>query len=77
MRAREVLVATRTKLVNHVHGAAKAFGVRLRKSATERFSTTAALEIPEQLKPALMPMLDTIAHLTAQIRIYEHDMREL
>jgi len=77
VRARTALVAARTKLVNHVRGTVKAFGVRLRKASTQSFSTTAVPMIPELLQPALNPLLDTIAALTAQIRIYELRMRDL
>jgi transposase len=77
VRARTALVAARTKLVNHVRGTVKAFGVRLNKGSTQAFSTKAALAIPEELQPALKPLLDTIAHLSSQIRTYELRMRDL
>lgn len=77
VRARAALVAARTKLVNHVRGTVKAFGVRLRKASTQGFSTTAAQMIPEILQPALNPLLDTIAQLSTRIRSYELQMREL
>ena len=38
LRSRDVLVRTRTQLVNHVRGAVKATGHRLRKCSTRTFS---------------------------------------
>jgi transposase len=77
VRARAALVAVRTNLISHVRSLSKVFGARLRKTSTGRFSSAAASEIPMDLQPALKPLLDTIAHLTEQIRAYERRMRDL
>lgn len=77
VRARAALVVARTHLICHVRSITKVFGARLRKTSTGRFSSAAASAIPSELQPALGPLLDTIAHLTTQIRAYERRMNDL
>jgi transposase len=77
LRSREAVVAARTQLVNHVRGTVKVYGGRVRKTSTRRFSKIAASAIPVQLESSLTPLLDTIAHLSTQIRAYERQMEHL
>lgn len=72
LRARDALIASRTRLVNHVRGAVKAFGERVPKSSTRSFHKRADA-IPMQLQPALSPIMEMIAELTEQIR--KHDQQ--
>ena len=53
MRSRDALVATRTRLVNHIHGVLKSFGYRVKKYAAPGFHRQVADQIPMELKPAL------------------------
>lgn len=62
LRSREALVGTRTKLVNHVRGAVKPFGICLPKCSPESFHHKVRDSLPEALFPALAPVLETIAH---------------
>jgi transposase len=66
IRWREVLVSTRTQLVNHVRGAVKSIGHRLPKCPARTFQKRASEHIPEALMPALGPLLETIGSLTAR-----------
>lgn len=68
LRARDQLVAVRTKLINHVRGAVKAMGERLTACSAEAFATRAARELPAPLAPAVTPLLEVIADLTRRIR---------
>jgi transposase len=68
LRARDQLVAARTKLINHVRGAVKSWGARLSRCSSEAFATRAAGEVPPELAPALTPLLEVIADLTRRIR---------
>ena len=68
LRSRDALVRARTMLVNHVRGAVKAWGAALPRCTTPAFPKRAREHIPEELRPALEPMLETIEHLTQQIR---------
>ncbi len=77
LRSREVLVNARTKLVNHVRGAVKSFGARLPKCSAAAFSNKAAPHLPELLKPALEPLLETVATLSARIREYDRQLEAL
>lgn len=68
LRARDQLVAVRTKLINHVRGAVKALGERLSACSAEAFAARAARELPATLGPALTPLVEVIADLTRRIR---------
>jgi len=78
VRAREALVRTRTVLVNHVRGAVKAVGGgRLPACSTASFARVVAPVIPEALRPALVPVLATIATLSTTIAGYDRVMAQL
>ena len=77
VRSREALVGARTKLVNHARGAVKSFGGRLPKCSAGAFPKKTASHIPEPLKPALEPILETITSLTASIREYDRQLEAL
>jgi transposase len=74
IRSREALVNARTQLVNHVRGAVKSFGARLPKCPARSFHKRAPEHIPEALRPALGPILETIGSLTERIRDYERKL---
>ena len=71
LRAREVLVQSRTKLVNHVRGVVKSFGYRLPKGSTEAFHKKAAAAMPDELMPVMAPLLAVLGDLTRRIREYD------
>ncbi len=56
IRAREVAVQTRTKIVNAVRGMVKSTGHRLPASPTLTFARKATEACPEALQPALLPL---------------------
>lgn len=67
-KARDTLVATRTKLVNHVRGTVKSFGERLPNCTASSFVRHTRDLIPAALEPALAPIFETIAKLDEEIR---------
>lgn len=71
IRTRDTVVRARTALVNHVRGAVKSVGGRIPRCSTETFPTKAADHIPDPLRAALEPALETIAHLSRQIRFFD------
>lgn len=71
IRSRDVLVRSRTQLVNHVRGVAKSFGVKLDKCSTSSFHRQVSDQVPESLRPSLMPILETVAQLSKKIREYD------
>lgn len=74
VRARAVLVAQRTLLVNYVRGSVKPFGVRMPDKSTESFHK---LALPKQLSHVLTPMMQLLKVLTAQIGAYDEQIKEL
>jgi transposase len=77
IRAREVLVRTRTRLINHVRGAVKSAGHRVPRASSAAFHRTAAAAIPDPLKAALEPLLSMLEQITQEIRAYDRQVDEL
>lgn len=71
VRARDGLVQVRTRLVNSVRGLAKSFGLRLPKCTTNCFHNKARPLIPQELLPALEPLLQTLEHVDEQLKQYD------
>ncbi len=66
-KARDALVASRTKLVNVCRGVTKSFGVRLPKCSAASFHKQAWEEVPKELRPALAPLFRTLKALQEAI----------
>jgi len=77
LRSRSALVTARTKLVNHVRGCLKSFGVRLAMCSTATFPRRAAWQIPRDLRRCLVPVLRAIAGLTQQILAFERRIEQV
>ena len=78
VRTRSELVATRTKLINHVRGSMKSQGERLPSSTSEAFAKKAAGLIPKEMQAALGPALKVIEGLTAELKVLDKKIeREL
>lgn len=76
IHSREALVRSRVALINHVRGIVKTVGARIPKSATAQFAKKAENALPDEMRPALGPVIQTIQHLTAQIRVLERRIKE-
>lgn len=76
LRARDMLVSCRTKLVNHVRGVVKAFGYRVPKGSAEAFHKRAAATMPKELGSVMGPLLESLADLTRRIREYDRRAEE-
>ena len=74
IRSRDALVRSRTLLINHARSIVKSTGARLPSCSANSFAHRVAPSIPEPLQPALLPILDTIASLTQQIRSYDRQI---
>lgn len=70
LRTRDVLVRTRTTLINHVRGTSKSFGVRLPKCSTESF-VRRTREAASELSDVIESVLDQIAGLNDRIRMLD------
>ena len=74
IRARDLLVRERSRMISHVRGVVKSMGERLAASSAESFGRKA--KIPEALKEAMKPMLEMIRELTDKIRGYDLMIKE-
>lgn len=77
LRSRDVLVRSRAGLVNHARGVVKTVGARLPACATEQFAKRAREAVPEELRAALDPILDTIQGLTDRIREFDRQVERV
>jgi transposase len=77
LRSRDAVVRSRTLLINHVRSIVKSCGARLPSCSADSFADKVAAEIPEALRPAVEPILETIAGLTQQIRGYDRTIEGL
>jgi len=77
LRSRDVLVSARTKLVNHVRGLLKQFGVRVEGCSTAAFASRAGEVVPGELRPALVPVLEALGAVTKQIAVHDRQIDQL
>jgi transposase len=77
LRSRDVLVRSRTKLINHVRGTLKIFGARVPKCSSGAMAKNAREQIPFQLRGSILPILDMIAELSRHIRFYDRRIEAL
>jgi transposase len=71
IRARAVLVSSRTALVNAARGLVKSYGERLRKCGTFQFSQKTATGLSAGLREALQPLLLEVESLNERIKEYD------
>lgn len=77
LRSRDVLVRSRTQLVNHVRGTVKALGGRLPTCSTPSFVRQVTWAIPDALRSTLAPVLQQIDILSATIKQYDKTLTTL
>jgi transposase len=68
VRSRDLLVGTRTKLINHVRGVVKAHGLRLPGCSAQYFHRRAPEHLPDTLLVSLRPVLDILERLSDEIK---------
>jgi transposase len=67
IKSRDMLVKTRTRLINHVRCVVKTNGERLPSCSTDAFVKRCAAHVPANLQPALSSILDIICQLGDKI----------
>jgi transposase len=77
LRARDVLVQTRTKLINAARGLAKSLGHRLPRVDARCFASKVRGELAPVLQPALLPLIDSVEIITAQIKAMDRQIEEV
>lgn len=76
-KARDALVATRSRLVNLARGMVKSFGERLPSCEAECFHRRARDQVSAELKPALEPIFETLEAVAKQINAHEQALRAI
>lgn len=77
IKARDILVRSRSQLINHVRGAVKSVGSVLLSCSSVSFYKKAKGNIPEILKAALEPIMRVIEELTEKIKSYDYEINKL
>ena len=77
IKSRQMLVETRTKLVNHVRCVVKGVGERIGSCSAASFHKRAQRELPACLTDALTPVVDQIEQLTATIHALDKQIERL
>jgi transposase len=77
IKARDMLVQTRTKLINHVRCVVKSHGERLPGCSAQSFAKRVAELLPAPLSDALSYLVETIADMTQRICDLEHKIEQL
>jgi len=77
IRARDVLVRTRTALINCVRGLVKPTGLQLPSCASAYFARKMAGLIPEVLLRAITPLLEQLESLSEAILRYDHEIERI
>ncbi len=71
LQARNQLIEARTKLINCVRGMVKSWGRRVKSGDANVFHKRAPEAIPEELRLALDPIVETLEELSRQIKLYD------
>lgn len=77
IKSRDILVKSRTQLINHVRGTIKTEGERLPQCSSFAFVKRCKPLIPSELRPAIDSVLNTILHLNEQIKELEQTIEQL
>lgn len=77
IRARDAVVRSRASLINAVRGLVKSSGSRLPSCSSASFHHKVVSHVPEELTPAILPLLSQIEAMTKTIREYEKQIAAL
>lgn len=77
IKARDMLVKSRSILIAHARGAVKTLGQRISSCSAEAFHIRLLEQMPAELLPALEPVMKSIEELTARIRHYDRLLENL
>jgi transposase len=77
IKSRDILVKSRTQLINHSRGIVKSNGERLPKCSADSFANRCEGHVPSDLLPALEPVFKTIIQLSQQIHELDNKIDRL
>ena len=77
LKARDILVRMRTKMINHVRGVLKSFGIKVKCGSTESFPAKALEVVPVILRSSVIPLIEAIEEIASRIKRIDKDVLEL
>ncbi|HEV3409763.1 MAG TPA: IS110 family transposase [Chthoniobacterales bacterium] len=77
LRARDTLVRSRVRLIHHVRAAIRSTGATVASPTAHAFHKRIRSAVPEPLREALLPLIETIEHLTARIAELDRKIEHL
>ena len=77
LKARDLLVKSRTRLVGSVRGTLKSFGIRLPDCDAAAFHRNVRGDVPKDMHMSIDPILKAIQNLTEQIKRLEKNLEKL
>lgn len=77
LRSRDVLVGARTKLINHVRGIAKSFGIKMPRCSTPSFVVRAGSVITPDIAAAVGPLMKHIGQMSEEIGQYDRLIEQM
>ncbi len=77
LRARDALVAARTELINTTRGTVKSMGRRLPGCSSRSFASQAKEGLPDEIREALLPLLQLADALSHCIKEYDRRIEEM
>lgn len=77
LKSRSLLVATRTRLINHVRAEAKALGEALPTCEPHVFAGRARKRLSERLRGAVGPLLDLLEQAQERVNSYDEEVERL
>lgn len=77
LKARELLVESRTRTIVHIRGVLKAAGIRLTKCDAKYFAKRQREHVPQVYQQALGPLFDQLDMLGKQIGAYDKQIKQM
>lgn len=77
IKARDMPVQGRARLVNHIRGSVKSLGIRIPTCSSGSFHKRALEDIPGLLVRALSPIIERIEELTKEIKQYDRQIEQI
>jgi transposase len=77
IKLRDSLVRARVSLINSVRFSLKSLGYTVRNPSSERFHKVVMETLPEELRQMIAPSVQTLAELSARIKVLEREIEVL
>ena len=77
LHARELLVRQRAQAIAHVRTVVKGTGARLKGCSTATFHKQAPAQIPQSLRPSLLPLVAIVEAMTQQIAAFDKEVEQV